>query len=224
MATLLDRWMRRALPAGYNEMSYTGAEYAPGYETPGGRGNQERASADLIRRARTAYVNNGIVFAALAVRQSLFSEARFQYQALTDMHLFGDTSLKLLERPWPNADSGELLARMQLDASLGNAYIRKANPVSGDPPVLVQMRPDCVVIISEQARDTQGRQFKRPVGYAEDLRPLGISDQKPQIYTTAEVCHYSPAAFEMAWERGARASVGELMLIVGEATGDAALR
>jgi phage portal protein BeeE len=37
-----------------------------------------------------------------------------------------------------------------------------------------------------------GRMFKRPLGYMEDLVPLGITDRDPQHYTTAEVAHYSP--------------------------------
>ena len=119
MSTLKDRWLRRAAyPGGYNEMSYTGAEYAPGF-TDAGPG-REGSPQMLVRRAREAHSANGIVFACQAVKQALFSEARFQYQKLTDGSVFGDTSLKLLEHPWPNADTGELLSRMCLDGALAS--------------------------------------------------------------------------------------------------------
>jgi len=63
----------------------------------------------------------------------------------------------------------------------------RSNPADGSDPLLVQMRPDCVTIISEQREDDAGRIYKVPVGYAEDLTPLGITDRDPQVYTPDEV-------------------------------------
>ena len=69
-----------------------------------------------------------------------------------DRHLFGQSSLSLLEYPWPNATAGELLARLENDVSTaGNSYIRKVSPADGSDPLLVQMRPDCVTIVSRGA-------------------------------------------------------------------------
>ena len=198
MTRLVDRWLRRATyPGGYNENFYTGAEYAPIDGTGRGR---EGSSAYLVRQARGAYAANGIVFAAMAVRQMLFSEARFQFQALTDMHTFGDTSLSLLEHPWPNTDTGELLSRMQLDGSLGNAYFRKAVPADGGPAELVQMRPEAVTIISQERVDDMGRTWRRPIGYAEDIS--GGQGTRQQIFTTDEVAHFSPFPDPKARWRG----------------------
>src|SRR5512135_2546108 len=62
---------------------------------------------------RAAYKNNGVVFAVMLARQLLFSEARFQWQRINGGRpgdLFGSQSLSILERPWPNGTTGELLS------------------------------------------------------------------------------------------------------------------
>lgn len=196
---LIDRLLSRQ--AGYNEAMWSGAYYVTTSD-PDGRG-REGAEAGIVRTAREAYATNGVVFACIAARMALFSEARFQFQSTIDKHLFGTTDLELLEYPWPNATTGELLARMEQDASTaGNSYIRKAVPQDGSDALLVQMRPDCVTIVSEEKPDDMGRIYKQPIGYAEDLRPLGITGREPQFYSVDEVCHYSPVPDPAASFRG----------------------
>jgi Phage portal protein len=190
---LWDRTLNRQQPLGpsYNESMYTGAEYVSSWDTGQAGGNEPPAGA-MVRMAREAMRSNGIVFAVQALRMALFSEARFQYQSLTDGHLFGDQSLTLLERPWPNADTGELLKRAEQDGSLGNAYFRKVipNPDDGmDPaPRLVQMRPEATVIVSWERRDMVGRTWREPAGYLE-FRHGGL---EPQAFGVDEVAHFSP--------------------------------
>jgi hypothetical protein len=56
-----------------------------------------------------AYKANGVVFACMAARQLLFSEARFQFQALVKGRpgdLFGTPELDPLQTPWPGANTG----------------------------------------------------------------------------------------------------------------------
>src|SRR3954464_7277817 len=68
-----------------------------------------------------AYKSNGVVFACMLVRMLLFSEARLQYRKVVKGRpgeLFGTQDLALLERPWPNATTGDLLSRMIQDADL----------------------------------------------------------------------------------------------------------
>src|SRR5258708_12606039 len=88
---------------------------------------------------------------------ALFSEARFQFQAKDNKHLFGNTSLAKLEEPFgPGTTTGELLVRMEQDASLaGQAYI-------WDPPGedrLVRLRPDWVIIVSEILHPAPGPHY-----------------------------------------------------------------
>jgi phage portal protein BeeE len=156
----------------------------------------------VVRHARQAYEANGIVFACVAARMALLSEASFKFQSVIDKHLFGNQDLGLLEYPWPNATAGELWARMeQDDSTAGQAYIRKAQPADGTDALLVQMRPDCVTIVSEERRDDQGRTYKIPAGYAEDLKVLGV-EREPQFYDVSEVAHWSPVPDPSASFRG----------------------
>jgi len=196
VARLYDRMLRRAAPLGYSERDYTGAEYVGGMG--GALAGRESAAQGIVRRARQAHADNGIVFAVEAVKTALFAEARFTYQALTDGHEFGDTSLALLEHPWPNADSGELLTRMAQDATFGNSYMRKATPADGSGDVLVQMRQEQVTIVSQEMRDDMGRIWRQPVGYLEETGP-GKDDQ---FFTVDEVGHFSPVPDPKARWRG----------------------
>jgi predicted ABC-type ATPase len=187
--------LRRTTPM-YSEQNYTGAEYAPGYAAAGN--GREASPLGLVRQARTALRDNGVVFAVQSVRQALFAEARFIFQSMADDHTFGDQSLSLLEHPWPGADSGELLARLCQAGSLGNGYFRKAIPAGSGNPVLVELRQENVTILSQELEDDLGRTWKQPVGYLEDMGP----GREPQIYTTDEVGHFSPTPDPFARWRG----------------------
>lgn len=209
MARNLDKMLRRTVPM-YSEQNYTGAEYAPGFASSGN--GKEASPLGIVRQARAAVRDNGVVFAVQSVRQALFAEARFIFQSMQDDHTFGDQSLSLLEHPWPNADSGELLARLCLGGSLGNGYIRKAVPEGAGDPVLVEMRQEDVTILSQELHDDLGRTWKQPVGYLEDMGP----GREPQIYTTAEVAHFSPVPDPFARWRG----MSYLTPILGEVRTD----
>src|SRR5689334_10815858 len=180
---------------------YSGAYYVSTSDSSG-RG-REGALAGNVRHAREALTGNGIVFACIAARMSLFSEARLVWQSTADKHVYTNQDLALFQYPWPNATTGELLARLEQDVSTaGNCYLRKVQPADGSDPLLVQMRPDCVTIVSEERTDDAGRIYKMPIGYAEDLVPQGISDREPQVYGTDEVAHFSPVPLGAGSFRG----------------------
>src|SRR5215207_1861546 len=91
------------------------------------------------------YARNGVVFACIAARQLLFSEARFQFRRQRTEgpgDLFGTPALEILENPWENATTGDLLTRAELDVALaGNFYAaRRGN-------ALRRLRPDWVTIL-----------------------------------------------------------------------------
>ena len=200
MTRLFDRMLSRAA-SGYNEYLYSNA-YVVSTSDPAGRG-KEGVDPGNVRNAREAVSSNGVVFACAAARQSLFAEARLTWQSTIDKHLYGNQDLALFEYPWPNATTGELLARMEQDVTTaGNSYIRKVVPADGSDPLLVQMRADCVTIISEEHYDENGQVYKLPVGYSEDLAPMGITDRPPQVYPVEAVAHYSPFPDPKAFYRG----------------------
>ncbi len=89
-------------------------------------GEREQVEPTFVSYVIDAYLRNSVVFACLAVRARLFSEARFQFQQLRGGRpgqLFGTPGLNLLEHPEPGKTTGDLLTRAILDADLGgNAF------------------------------------------------------------------------------------------------------
>lgn len=195
MARLIDRLLSRA---GYAEWMWSGAELVTAQPYPGpGRRTAERGLPGFAGQVRDAYQSSGPVFACILARASLFSEAKFVFQRLTDKSLYGTEDLRILEYPWPNGTTGELLWRLEQDVSMaGNAYVRAVDHE------LVRMRPDLVTIVSEELTDSMGRVYRRPVGYAEDRKPLGYTEAEPQFYDVSEVAHWSPVPDPLAEWRG----------------------
>jgi phage portal protein BeeE len=140
------------------------------------------------------YKANGPIFAIILARLMLFSEARFQFRRLINGRpgdLFGTKALEILEHPWPNGTTGELLARMEQDVSLaGNFYCVN----EGDR--LRRLRPDWVSIVL--TGDPVEDATVDVAGYV--YRPGGYGDPVP--YLPDEVCHWSPVPDPEALYRG----------------------
>jgi phage portal protein BeeE len=134
-----------------------------------------------------AYKRNGVVFATMLARHLLFTEARFQFQAMNKGrpgNLYGTQELDILENPWPNGTTGELLGRMDQDASLsGNFYAAR------EVGRIRRLRPDWVTIIltapPEEAVESD------VAGYL--YRPGGLTSKNAgKIYLPKEITHWSP--------------------------------
>jgi len=191
---LLDRLTRRD---GYWEGMASGAAVlTTSYASP----DREAVMPQMTAWAQNAYANNAIVFAAFLVRMALFCEARFQFQAKDDKHLFGTTALAKLEEPFgPGTTTGDLLARMEQDAGLaGNAYIWDA-PEEGR---LVRLRPDWTTIISELVDVPGGGQYRRKVGFWTEPPKTMPGQGTGQFYPAAEVVHWAPIPDPAAEFRG----------------------
>jgi phage portal protein BeeE len=132
-------------------------------------------------------------FAAQMVRALVLSQARFTFRnrpsSSTPRRTFGTTALGLLEKPWPNATTGELLARMEWHAGLaGNAYVVRR------PTRLRVLRPDWVGIVygSEMEPDDAGHALDGEIlGYVYQNGGFG-NRNKPQTLLPSEVAHWSP--------------------------------
>jgi phage portal protein BeeE len=162
--------------------------------------DREPVLPQLAAYAQQANASNAIIFAAALARIALFSEARFQYQALDDHHLFGNTSLVKLEEPFgPNTTTGDLLARMEQDAFLaGQGYVWDA---PGEDR-LVRLRPDWVTIVSERVAVGGGGWYRRPVGYWFEP-PKGVLDKSDGFLVPATECvHWAPVPDPAADFRG----------------------
>lgn len=184
---LLDRLSSRT-PSGLQALTPTQSAFLTTYRD----GGIERMLTNFGSYAENGYQGNGIVFAVILARLSLFSEARFRFRDLTTKRLFGNPDLSILENPWPGGTTGELLARMEQDASLaGNAFIRRA----GDR--LERLRPDRVSLVIVQLEDDD----YEVVGYQYDRDGNGWSDAG-EFYAADEVAHWSPIPDPLSMYRG----------------------
>lgn len=157
----------------------------------------ESVSNNFSSYVQGAYKSNGVVFATVLSRILLFSEARFQWQRISNgrpTDLFGTQDLAILETPWVNGTTGELLARMEQDVSLsGNFYAVN----EGDR--LRRLRPDWVEIILTEPPDTAVQSDVAGYRYV----PGGIgSNNEGQYYLPDQICHWSPIPDPIAQYRG----------------------
>jgi hypothetical protein len=161
----------------------------------GSLADREAISHDFEGYVDGAFKGNGVVFTTILIRQAILSEARFQYQRLEGGRqgdLFGTQSLSLLENPWPNGTTGELIARMEQDASLaGNFYATRVEDEHGRR--IRRLRPDWVTIVTEAPTREDGSPGRptdigaRVAGYI--YKP---PSSDPVLLPASEVVHYSP--------------------------------
>ncbi|PXY25156.1 hypothetical protein BAY59_24325 [Prauserella coralliicola] len=185
---LIGRQERRHDPLAFddwvNYFSFGGNTY-PLLQTTMGTVDEEKIAAT----ANAAYKSSGPTFALVLARLQVFSQVRFQWTHFQGGHpadLFGSPELAVLERPWPGGTTGDLCARMEVDASLaGNAYIRRTRPDR-----LNVLRPDWVTIVLGSQEDAD-----HP-SEAPDVEVAGYLYQPPNGRQTAllphEVAHYAP--------------------------------
>lgn len=182
-------------------------------------GGQEQIEANFEAYVEQGLKRSGPVFAIISARQMLLSEARFIWRKYEDgrpTEPFTDDALKLLERPWPSGTTGDLIARMEQDASLAgnffattvddNGVYGKASK-GGPNRRIVRMRPDWVtILIGCKREDASPLDLDATViGYLYRPNQVGYDDrQAPQhvLLTAEEVCHYTPDPDPVARFRG----------------------
>lgn len=159
-------------------------------------GSPEEVNNDYAGLASGAFRSNGAVFACMAVRQLVFSEARFQFRRLEGGRpgdLFGNTELSVLENPWPGGTTGDLLTRAILHADLaGTAFIARKRDQRGVRENRVRMlRPDWVtVVLGSRSGDTSASDAEiAGFGYYPDGMHSG---KEPEIFMPDEVAYWSP--------------------------------
>ena len=187
-------------------------------------GDKERLESSFESYVQQGYKSNGIVFACIQARQLPFSEALFRRQAMNDGipgALSYDRGLDILERPWTNGTTGELLSRMEQDASLaGNSFWTTVG--SGSGARLRRLRPDWVTIISGVRGDPSGSPFDidaEVLAYIYEPKLKGSTKRpEPVMLTPDRVAHYSPVPDPEAQWRG----MSWLTPVLREIDGDSA--
>lgn len=186
--------------------TFQGHQYSTnGYSTTWGTTPSEPIGNGFADYVSNALQSDGVISAVELVRLSVFSEARFQFQGFNKGrpgNLFGDPSLSLLEKPWPGGTTGDLLARMILDADLAGNFYGAA--IGGQ---IVRLRPDWVDILlvsrmapyGDERREVQVGWEKAGYAYYEGGKGQG---SKPAIFLPDEVCHFAPYPDPLATYRG----------------------
>lgn len=196
----LDEYIADTSSFYYSGLNYAGVPQT--YDQTSQRKPTERSDSPFDQWVSAAYKRNGVVFACQVARLLLFSEARFGYQRITKGRtgdLFGTNELGILENPWVNGSTGELLARMIQDVDLsGNAYIRRTGPLA--EPRLERLRPDWVYIV---LGSTDGSDLLTPevLGYLYEPGGPG-KGADPIALGRDEVAHWSPIPDPIASYRG----------------------
>ena len=196
---------------------YGGESY---FATQGAAPDQEAPPAGFAQLVDGPFRSNAIVFACELKRMSIFSEARFLYRQFNKGRpgkLWSNLDLDILETPWTRGTTGDLLARMILNADVGgNAYVARTMESSDQ---LRMMRPDYVTIVMG---DSSGRHVASAAQL--DAEILGfIYDPKdghtaPEALLADEVAHWAPIPDPMARFRG----MSWLTPVIREVQGDQA--
>lgn len=105
-------------------------------------GDEEPPVDTFEEYADRLFAANPVVYGAEKLRKAVFAQGRFQYRNLRTGNVFGNDTLRQLERPWPGGTTRQLLTRMLIHGDLsGNAYVLKLRDR------LHLMRPDWVTIL-----------------------------------------------------------------------------
>ena len=171
--------------------------------------DRESIENDFEGYVRGAYKSNGIIFACVAARQGVFSQARFKWRDYVKGEPgkpYGNPVLRLLEKPWANGTTGDLLSLAEVDVSLaGNFWAttvddrgRMGNAATGPGRRVARMRPDWVTqVIGSYSGDPLALDAK-VVGILYHPRRsshLGsgtLDDPNTVLLLPDEVCHYAP--------------------------------
>ena len=129
-------------------------------------------------------------FAAQNVRATVLSQARFAFRNRKTKKVFSNTALEPLERPWTNASTGELIARMEWSAGLaGNAYVLRQSKR------LRVLRPDWVAVVygsQQEPEDAAQALDGTLLGYVYQNGGLWSDTHNPTPLLPENVAHWSP--------------------------------
>lgn len=186
------------------------AQFSGGYGLPGmgvqqtlGGQTAEQVGNDFASMAGQVYGRNSVIFACMLARQAVFSQIRFQWQALNKgrpSELFSTAELGMFERPWEGATTADMLARTINDSDLsGNSYWTRYLDE------MIRLRPDWVDIVLESrvvGRDGDKLQIlgSRRIGYL--YHEGGRGQGEPVPLPVTEVAHYAPIPDPLATFRG----------------------
>jgi phage portal protein BeeE len=149
----------------------------------------ETVEASFLSYVQNVYRANGPVFSTIYARMRLFTEVEFAFQSRRTRETFTSSALGPLEQPWPNGTTGDLLARMEQDASLAGNFYAAIRFIDGRPRIH-RMRPDWVDVVVNAPSGDPNDLDAEPYGYL--YHPGGEGKAKPVRLLPEQVCHFAP--------------------------------
>jgi hypothetical protein len=190
----IDQWISDYLIPSAGQFTYGSTNYPFGTGLSQSlAGNRAAEIANTLPGYRMALQACPPAFAAQMVRALILSQVRFTFRnppwsRSTPRRMFGNTDLRLLERPWPNGTTGNLVSRAEWHAGLaGNAFIRR------EPSRLRLLRPDWTAIIHGSASEPEwpsGALDAELIGYVYANRGIGAGE--PHFLLPKDVAHFAP--------------------------------
>jgi phage portal protein BeeE len=190
----IDTWISDYLIPSAGQFTYGGQAYPFGLgPSQTLAGNRAAEIANSLPGYRAALQMCPPAFAAQMVRALVLSQVRFTFRnppwsRSTPRRTFGNGDLALLERPWPNGTTGDLVSKMEWHAGLaGNAFVYRQ---AGRLRVL---RPDWTAIIygSQSEPDwPTGALDAELLAYVYANRGVGVGE--PHVLLTKDVAHFAP--------------------------------
>lgn len=173
-------------------VNFGGSTYPIGISQTSPGSKTEEIGREFSSLVGGGYKSNSVIFACEATRYQVFSQARFQWQAIRKGqpdNLFGTDALSILEHPWPGGTTGDLLTQMLLHADFGgNAFVTRRGPR------LRLMQPDWVDIVVGSFNDpdvTSVDLDATVLGYI--YYPGGrYSGREPELLAREQVAHFAP--------------------------------
>ncbi len=160
----------------------------------------ERMAQTFTSYALFGFSSNAIVFSCAMARIETLSQAKFVFRNKLTGKTFTTSELDVLQNPWPNGTSADLIAKWEQHNSIaGNGFARRA----GDQ--IIVMRPDWLDIVSvlvDEGADMSGepRFHREVVGYLYSEGGIGVG--QPVFFDVSEVAHWSPLPDPMSLWRG----------------------
>lgn len=180
------------------------------------RGDKEPPPTTYEAYAIQLFGANPVVWGAEQVRKAVFSQGRFKYMRDSNGELWGDPSLRLIERPWPGGTTKKLLTRALLHADLGGSAYALNIPGASRPRIQL-MRPDYVTIVMGSQLEPDEPSLAEDAELAGYMyAPPGV---QPRLYLPDEVGHFAPMPDPLATFRG----MSWLTPVVREIQGDKAM-
>jgi phage portal protein BeeE len=208
----IDQWITEyLLPAGMvNQFTYNGHVYGMGQPNLTYGPNKAREFTSDLPGHTAAVKGCPPAFAAEMVRALVLSQARFTFRmrpwSKTPRRVFGTPDLRLLETPWPNGTTGDLIGKMEWHAGLaGNAYVTNWQQNNR----LRVLRPDwCAILYGSQSEpdDPVGALDGEVIQYLYQNGGIYAGNRNPLItLPPSSVAHWAPlpdpvnAGLGMSW-------------------------